>query len=188
MFKVISGVTAEPNVSWLNGKVSESFIRRSQEEWFEDKIVKDELRCVEHIIDPTFPMFKKESGVRIPPHWLSQGTRQFLYMTKIPKGVFDSFYFGANVYPFFYRWSKDKNIDVIIKTNSVEVMKYDELSGLFLNTGDYFSNGKELHMLIRDNRQTLLKSYDNGVITAQKFITMNDKSEFVGDEFKIKIK
>lgn len=188
MFKVLSGVTEEPNVPWLNGKVSEGFIRRARVEWFEDQIVKDELRVVDHIVEPTFPMFKKESGVLIPPHWLSQGTRQFLYMTKIPKGIFDSFYFGANVYPFFCRWANEKGVDVVVKINSRDVWEYKDLSGLYLNTGEYFNNGDELYELIVNNRQTLLKSYNNGVITAQKFITMNDKSKFVGEEFKIKVK
>ena len=188
MFKVLSGVTEEPNVPWLNGKVSEGFIRRARVEWFEDQIVKDELRVVEHIVEPTFPMFKKESGVLIPPHWLGQGTRQFLYMTKIPKGIFDSFYFGVNVYPFFCRWANEKGVDVVVKINSRDVWEYKELSGLYLNTREYFNNGDELYELIVNNRQTLLKSYNNGVITAQKFITINDISKFVGAEFKIKVK
>lgn len=188
MFKVLSGVTEEPNVPWLNGKVSEGFIRRARVEWFEDQIVKDELRVVDHIVEPTFPMFKKESGVLIPPHWLSQGTRQFLYMTKIPKGIFDSFYFGANVYPFFCRWANERGVDVAVKINSRDVWEYKDLSGLYLNTGEYFNNGEELYELIVNNRQTLLKSYNNGVITAQKFITINDKSKFVCAEFKIKVK
>ena len=44
MFKVIAGMPLDDNAKWFRGKISDSYAIAVEAEWFEDKIVRDELK------------------------------------------------------------------------------------------------------------------------------------------------
>lgn len=151
MLRVLSGFPEKLVNSWLRGSVIGYFDRVVREEWLEDDIIHDELRAVDKIVKVDGLMLTKETGRRIPVNWLSHGSKQFICMTQYTDIIYDSFHYGANVYEFFYRWIKEKNVDVtlLINSNGSCLIK-NEFKGIFLNTGVEFNSGKELANLYYD--------------------------------------
>ena len=155
MFKVIAGMPLDDNAKWFRGKISDSYAVAAEAEWFEDKIVRDELKAVENIVDVNGLCLIKEDGQVIPPQWLSQGSRQFLMMTQKNNTIYDSCRFGVKVFPFFCRWANEKNVDVTIVTSDVGVWMYKGLNGILLNTGERFNSSAELEDSVSYTHLTL---------------------------------
>ena len=187
MFKVICGRPLDDRAKWLRGKIGDSFSMAAEENWFTDKIVRDELRAVEDIVDVKGFCFIKRDGTTIPPQWLCQGTRQFIMMTQKNNIIYDSFYFGVNVYPFFYRWANEKNVDVTITTCYMGEWRYPEMKGICLNDGTLFNSGREMQTAIINNKNTMLDSMsDDGRLWARRI--NNDRNGdimYEGDPFYI---
>lgn len=189
MFKVICGRPLDDRAKWLRGKIGDSFSMAAEENWFTDKIVRDELRAVEDIVDVKGFCFIKRDGTTIPPQWLCQGTRQFIMMTQKNNIIYDSFYFGVNVYPFFCRWANEKNVDVTIVTSDVGVWKYKGLKGVLLNTGEKFNSSSELEDMIWKYRKTALGDMSpDGKLWAQRFNMTDNGFEYYGNPFYIDTK
>lgn len=188
MFKVIAGMTLDDNAKWFRGKISDSYAIAVEAEWFEDKIVRDELKAVENIVDVNSLCLIKEDGQVIPPQWLSQGSRQFLMMTQKNNTIYDSCRFGVNVFPFFCRWANEKNVDVTIVTSDIGVWKYKGLNGILLNTGERFTSSKELEDLIWEYRKTALGDMSpDGKLWARRFNMTDSGFEYYGEEFYIDV-
>ena len=80
-----------------------------EESWLEDDIIKEELKDVDHIVDINGLLLTKDDGDRIPVHWISQSSKQFIFATQVKsEKVVDCFHVGWNVYKYFYKWCKEK--------------------------------------------------------------------------------
>lgn len=161
MFRIICGMMVERTYDWLSQKILDNYSYSVTPDWFIDPIVRDELRAVDKVVDVNGYCLIKEDGSVIPPQWLCQGTRQFLYMTQGKYPVYDSTFFGVNVYPFFYRWAEEKKVDVTITTCYLGEWKYPEMKGICLNDGKYFKDGMDMQDAIIDNRNTMLDNMDD---------------------------
>lgn len=150
MFRVLSGdyMVGTKVPRWVRDKVDVLFDRRVDESWLDDDIISRELLEVENIVKIDGLMLTKKSGRRIPVHWISQGSKQFIVMTRYPNQVVDCLHVGWNVYKFFWEWANTKNIDVTMLMNGNGALYVKDLSGIYLNSGDTFSTSRELVDLI----------------------------------------
>ena len=187
MFRIICGMTVKSKYNWLSRKVPDVFSYAVKPDWFTDDIVRDELKAVDKIFDVNGMCLIKENGLVIPPQWLCQGTRQFLMMTQNKFLVYDSTFFGTNVYPFFCRWAEEKGIDVTIITSYLGEWKYKELRGICLNNGEYFNNGSEMQGMIIDCRDVMLDDMmPDGRIWARNLVSnKDDEMVYTGDPYYI---
>ena len=187
MFRIICGMTVKSKYNWLSRKVPDVFSYAVKPDWFTDDIVRDELKAVDKIFDVNGMCLIKENGLVIPPQWLCQGTRQFLMMTQNKFLVYDSTFFGTNVYPFFCRWAEEKGIDVTIITSYLGEWKYKELRGICLNNGEYFNNGSEMQDMIIDCRDVMLDDMmPDGRIWARNLVSNKDNEMvYTGDPYYI---
>lgn len=187
MFRIICGMMVERTYDWLSQKILDNYSYSVTPDWFTDPIVRDELMAVDKVVDVNGYCLIKEDGSVIPPQWLCQGTRQFLYMTQGKYPVYDSTFFGVNVYPFFYRWANEKNVDVTITTCYMGEWRYPEMRGICLNDGTLFNSGREMQTAIINNKNTMLDSMsDDGKLWARKI--NNDRNGdivYEGDPFYI---
>lgn len=177
----------ERTYDWLSQKILDNYSYSVTPDWFTDPIVRDELRAVDKVVDVNGYCLIKEDGSVIPPQWLGQGTRQFLYMTQGKYPIYDSTFIGVNVYPFFYRWANEKNVDVTITTCYMGEWRYPEMRGICLNDGTLFNSGREMQTAIINNKNTMLDSMsDDGKLWARKI--NNDRNGDIvydGDPFYI---
>lgn len=193
MLKIITGTFEEDRIfDWLQGKLTASFDMCVEESWLEDDIIKEELRDVDHIVDINGLLLTKDDGDRIPIHWISQGSKQFIFATQVKsEKVVDCFHVGWNVYKYFYIWCKEKNEDITLLMNNSEVLSCDvDLQGLFLNTGEMFHTNKELVNLLYKNMYVTLSTYaPNNIVTASEFYFDEDEIEhFTGKKYLIDLK
>ena len=162
MLKVLSGgfdiVDSIPY--WVQFKLLDIFDSVVREDWLMDPIVLDELRDVDHIVKVDGLMLTKEDGDRIPVNWLSQGTKQFLFATHYPsKRVIDCYNVGWNVFKYFYFWCEEKNVDIVLLTNSNEMLNLDvDLKGYHLNADKYFNSNRELADIVYKYRRNFLSA------------------------------
>lgn len=166
---------------WLRGKMMSGFDMRVDDDWLYDDIVKEELKAVDHIVNINGLLLTKDTGRRIPVHWISQGSKQFIYATRgIDNKVVDCFHVGSNVYEFFHKWCNSKGVDITLLMQGLGVMRVPyQLNGVFLNTGETFSNNDELiRKLFKYRFSKLENTVDRGVIHA-KLCDSNEK--FMGD-------
>lgn len=177
----------ERTYDWLSQKILDNYSYSVTPDWFTDPIVRDELRAVDKVVDVNGYCLIKEDGSVIPPQWLCQGTRQFLMMTQNKFLVYDSTFFGTNVYPFFCRWVEEKGIDVTIITSYLGEWKYKELRGICLNNGEYFNNGSEMQDMIIDCRDVMLDDMmPDGRIWARNLVSNKDNEMvYTGDPYYI---
>lgn len=187
VLRMICGMTVKSQYNWLSSKVPDIYSYSVKPDWFEDRIVRDELKEVDKIYDVQGLCLLKENGVAISPNWLSQGTRQFLMMTQNKFLIYDSTFFGVNVYPFFCRWANEKNIDVTIITSYLGEWEYDDLNGICLNTGEYFHTGLEMQHMIIKNRDVMLDDMTpDGKILARNLVSnKNDVMVYTGEPYYI---
>lgn len=187
MFRIICGMMVERTYDWLSQKILDNYSYSVTPDWFTDPIVRDELMAVDKIFDVNGMCLIKENGLVIPPQWLCQGTRQFLMMTRNKFLVYDSTFFGTNVYPFFFRWAEEKGIDVTIITSYLGEWKYKELRGICLNNGEYFNNGSEMQDMIIDCRDVMLDDMmPDGRIWARNLVSnKDDEMVYTGDPYYI---
>lgn len=159
MLRILSGVypLEGKRPIWIRGKVMSSFDRRVKPDWLADTIVKDELRDVDRIVNMEGLLLEKDSGIQIPVNWISQGSKQFITATQNPSIVVNCFYVGWNVYKYFYKWCKEKDVDITLLMNTSFILNVEQnLSGVFLNTGEYFSSNIEVAKLIHEHKKTKL--------------------------------
>lgn len=160
MFQVLSGrYDIDRKIpKWMRSKVGYSFVRFAEDDWFENDIIREELRDVEGVVRIDGLYFYKECGKRITVDQLSQGTKQFIMMTRDPRYVVNCVHVGWNVYKYFKMWSDYKHVDVTMLMQSNGALRVPGLNGVFLNTGDTFETSNDLVDLIFRHRHDVLES------------------------------
>lgn len=162
MLRVLSGFPEKLRNSWLIGSVIRYFDRAVTEDWLHDSIILDELYSVDKIVKVDGLMLTKDTGRRIPVNWISHGSKQFICMTQYTDIIYDSFHYGDNVYEFFYRWAKEKNVDVTLLISSIGAINIkNEFKGIYLNNGAEFNSGSELADLCLSYRHCYLEETQN---------------------------
>lgn len=189
MLRVLAGFTEQLNNKWLRGSVKDTFTYDVEADWFQDPIVREALYEIDGVVDVMGVALVKEDGLVIPPDWLSHGVKQFISMTRDTSLVCDGYYFGWNVYKFFYKWAEEKGVDVTLLLNDNACLREEfQMSGVLLNTGESFSGNRDMANKILNNRNVILSDSYNGVITARKFKRDdNDKLYTYGKEIKISL-
>ena len=181
MLKVLTGNfdMSGKHPEWLRRKMGSIFDSWVDDDWLLDPIVQEELRSVDHIVKVDGMLLTKDTGKRIPVHLVSQGSKQFIFATRGLDGkAVDCFHVGSNVYEYFHKWCMDKNVDITLLMQGLGVMRINyQLNGIFLNTGDSFSNNDELlRKLFKYRFSKLENTVDNGIIHAK---LCNHKEEFI---------
>lgn len=183
MLKILTGNfdMSGKHPEWLRRKMGSIFDNRVDDDWLLDPIVQEELLAVDHIVGINGLLLTKDTGKRIPVHWVAQSSKQFIYATRgLDDKVVDCFHVGSNVYEYFHKWCTDKDVDITLLMQGLGVMRIKyQLNGIFLNTGEPFANNDELlRKLFKYRFSKLENTVDNGVIHAK---LCNHKEEFIKD-------
>lgn len=187
MLRVVSGIPEKPILTWVYGKADSFFDYRVEESWFEDNIIKQELRDVDKIVKIDGLLLTTETGRRIPPNWLSQGSKQFITMTRKPKKFYNAIHYGANLYEYFYKWASERNTDVNMLINSPLCIGKN-MKGVFINNNSLFNSGEELCDLILSWREGILYEKDeNGNVFYERAERRGDMGALVGLGTRVKL-
>lgn len=190
MLRVLVGFPEEEYNNWLVPNVTKVFSRRVQDTWLKDSIILEELREVDNIIRVDGLNLYKDDGRRIPPDWLSHGSKQFISMTRKQDIFYDCYYFGRNVYPFFYKWSKksDRDVNLLLLGNDCASV-VGEFKGIIINNGEEFSSGRDLFLKARKFRQSYIETVDDSTVIVKPFTgcASDENIKLTGKNYRLNI-
>ena len=186
MFYVMSGLTYKAKPNWLRGNIVNIFPREAMVDWFEHPIVKRAMLDIDNIVSSNGMTFTKRDGSVIPCNWFSHGLKQFIMMTQRNDLVCDSYYFGENVYKYFYEWSIETGEDVYVMLYSTDFVVMPECKGIFVNTGECFNDAFELGKIMSKGFNVLYSDSNDGIVTCREVKSLSDRV-FTGKEWTIQI-